>query len=45
MALPPRALGLINLIQAKDPALAGDAQLTTMRAAADYHDGPLPRRP
>ena len=33
------ALGLINLIQAQDPALAGDAQLATMRAAADYMMG------
>ncbi|HWA69986.1 MAG TPA: hypothetical protein VG821_09145 [Rhizomicrobium sp.] len=30
------ALGLINLVQAGDPALTGDAQLVTMRAAADY---------
>ena len=29
-------LGLLNLVQAHDPGLAGDAQLTTMRAAADY---------
>ena len=33
------ALGLINLIQASDPGLRGDAQLTTMRAAADYMMG------
>ncbi|HEV7959449.1 MAG TPA: hypothetical protein VGP01_00345, partial [Rhizomicrobium sp.] len=33
------ALGLINLIQASDPGLRGDAQLTTMRAAADYMTG------
>jgi hypothetical protein len=33
------ALGLIDLIQAQDPALKGDAQLTTMRAAADYMMG------
>ena len=39
------ALGLIKLIQTKDPSLAGDAQLTTMKAAAEYHDGPLPRCP
>jgi hypothetical protein len=30
------ALGMIRLIQEADPALQGDAQLTTMRAAADY---------
>ncbi len=30
------ALGLVNLIQASDPALQSDAQLLTMRAAADY---------
>ncbi len=29
------ALGLINLVQSGDPALVGDTQLTTMRAAAD----------
>ena len=33
------ALGLINLMQPNDPALAGDAQLVTMRAAADYMMG------
>jgi tetratricopeptide (TPR) repeat protein len=33
------ALGLIKLIQTKDPALAGDAQLTTMKAAAEYMMG------
>lgn len=33
------ALGWINLIQASDPGLRGDAQLTTMRAAADYMMG------
>jgi tetratricopeptide (TPR) repeat protein len=33
------ALGLINLVQAHDPALAGDAQLVTMRAAAEYMMG------
>ncbi|HWU55329.1 MAG TPA: hypothetical protein VN175_07495 [Rhizomicrobium sp.] len=33
------ALGLLNLLQAKDPALAGDAQLTTMRAVAEYMMG------
>jgi hypothetical protein len=33
------AMGLINLIQTADPALAGDAQLTTMRAAANYMMG------
>lgn len=33
------ALGLIDLVQNHDPALAGDAQLTTMRAAADYMMG------
>jgi len=32
-------LGLINLIQKNDPALAGDAQLATMRAAASYMMG------
>ena len=32
-------LGLLNLLQAKDPALAGDVQLTTMRAVADYMMG------
>jgi tetratricopeptide (TPR) repeat protein len=33
------AIGWINLIQASDPGLRGDAQLTTMRAAADYMMG------
>ena len=33
------ALGLINLIQAQDPSLAGDTQLAVMRAAADYMMG------
>jgi hypothetical protein len=33
------SLGLLNLLQAKDPALAGDAQLTTMRAVAEYMMG------
>ena len=33
------ALGLLNLIQSHDPALAGDTQLATMRAAADYMMG------
>ena len=33
------ALGLLNLLQAHDPALAGDAQLVTMRAAAEYMMG------
>ena len=33
------ALGLINLIQATDPALQSDMQLQTMRAAADYMMG------
>jgi hypothetical protein len=33
------ALGLINLVQAGDPALTGDAQLVTMRAAADVMMG------
>src|SRR5690606_1923 len=32
-------LGLIGLIQKNDPALAGDAQLATMRAAASYMMG------
>ncbi|HUE64853.1 MAG TPA: hypothetical protein VMO78_10815 [Rhizomicrobium sp.] len=36
-------LGLLNLVQQNDPALAGDTHLVTMRAAADfmmarYHD-------
>jgi hypothetical protein len=30
------ALGLLNVVQAHDPGLQGDAQLTTMRAAANY---------
>ena len=33
------ALGLIDLVQNHDPALAGDVQLATMRAAADYMMG------
>jgi tetratricopeptide (TPR) repeat protein len=33
------AMGWINLIQASDPGLRGDAQLTTMHAAADYMMG------
>jgi hypothetical protein len=33
------ALGLINLIQAQDPALQGDVQLSIMRGAADYMMG------
>jgi hypothetical protein len=33
------ALGVIQLLQANDPALTGDAQLTTMRAAAAYMIG------
>ena len=33
------ALGLLNLLQARDPALAGDAQLVTMRAVAEYMMG------
>ena len=33
------ALGLINLVQSGDPALTGDTQLTTMRAAAEYMMG------
>ena len=32
-------LGLLKLMQAKDPALAGDPQLTTMRAVAEYMMG------
>jgi hypothetical protein len=32
-------LGLIGLMQASDPGLSGDAQLQTMRAAADYMMG------
>ncbi|HEU0163158.1 MAG TPA: hypothetical protein VFQ69_12230 [Rhizomicrobium sp.] len=35
----PETLGLIDLIQKNDPALAGDAQLATMRAAASYMMG------
>jgi len=33
------ALGLIDLVQSHDPGLMGDAQLTTMRAAAQYMMG------
>jgi len=33
------ALGLLNLLQAHDPGLAGDAQLVTMRAVAEYMMG------
>jgi hypothetical protein len=33
------ALGLINLMQSLDPALQGDMQLQTMRAAANYMMG------
>ena len=33
------SLGLLNLLQARDPGLAGDAQLTTMRAVAEYMMG------
>jgi tetratricopeptide (TPR) repeat protein len=33
------ALGLLNLVQAHDPALAGDAQIVTMRAVAEYMMG------
>ncbi|MEI9990226.1 MAG: hypothetical protein WDM86_09325 [Rhizomicrobium sp.] len=33
------ALGLINLMQAQDPALQSDQQLQTMRAAAEYAMG------
>jgi len=33
------ALGLVNLIQSSDPALKGDIQLSTMRAAADVQMG------
>jgi hypothetical protein len=32
-------LGLLNLLQAGDPALAGDPQLVTMRAATEYMMG------
>jgi hypothetical protein len=35
-AFAPEALGLIDLMQAQDPALQSDRQLQTMRAAADY---------
>jgi tetratricopeptide (TPR) repeat protein len=33
------ALGLVDLMQATDPSLQGDAQLQTIRAAADYMMG------
>jgi len=33
------ALGLLNLVQQNDPALAGDPQMATMRAAANYMMG------
>ena len=33
------ALGMVNLMQASDPRLAGDAQLQTIRAAAEYMMG------
>jgi tetratricopeptide (TPR) repeat protein len=33
------ALGLINMMQASDPSLSGDAQLQTMKTAADYMMG------
>jgi hypothetical protein len=33
------SLGLLNLMQKADPALAGDVQLVTMRAAAEYMMG------
>jgi hypothetical protein len=33
------ALGLLNLLQQHDPALAGDTQLVTMKAAAEYMMG------
>jgi len=33
------SLGLLNLLQAQDPGLAGDAQLVTMRAVAEYMMG------
>ena len=33
------SLGMLNLLQAHDPGLAGDAQLVTMRAVADYMMG------
>ncbi|HEX4637135.1 MAG TPA: hypothetical protein VH189_13185, partial [Rhizomicrobium sp.] len=33
------SLGLLQLLEAKDPALAGDPQLTTMRAVAEYMMG------
>ncbi len=32
-------VGLLNLLQSHDPALAGDAQLVTMRAVAEYMMG------
>ncbi|HEY2009915.1 MAG TPA: hypothetical protein VGH23_13060 [Rhizomicrobium sp.] len=35
----PEALGLLNLVQHSDPSLTGDAQITTMRAAANYTMG------
>ena len=33
------SLGMLNLLQAHDPGLAGDAQLVTMRAVAEYMMG------
>jgi hypothetical protein len=33
------ALGLLNLMKTQDPGLAGDAQLVTMRAVAEYMMG------
>jgi hypothetical protein len=38
-AFAAEALGLINLMQAQDPALQSDRQLQTMRAAANYMMG------
>jgi hypothetical protein len=35
----PEALGLLNLVQRSDPSLTGDAQIATMRAAANYMMG------
>ena len=39
------ALGLINLMQAKDPSLQGDTQLGRDARRCRLHDGPLSRCP
>ena len=39
------ALGLIKLMQAQIPRLRATPSFSTMRAAAELHDGPLSRRP